>query len=65
MSDNTDIVEANLAKPAKVTSDGVSVEQHKLSDQTATAKALDSATGANIAGHRGIRFNKVRPPGSV
>ncbi|TXH47656.1 MAG: hypothetical protein E6Q97_26705 [Desulfurellales bacterium] len=65
MSTNTDTVAANLAKPAKVTSDGVTVEQHKLADQVAAAKALDAQSGADIAGHRGIRFNKVRPPGSV
>lgn len=65
MSTNTDIVEANLAAPAKVTSDGVTVEQHKLADQVAAAKALDAATGVDVVTTRGIRFNKIRPPGSV
>jgi len=65
MSTNTDTVATNLASPAKVTADGVSAEQHKLADQVAAAKALDANTGADLPKHRGIRFNKVRPPGSV
>lgn len=65
MSTNTDTVETNLGNPAKVTSDGVTVEQHNLADQAKVAKELDGQTAVDLTKHRGIRFNKVRPPGSV
>lgn len=65
MSTPEEIVEANLAAPAKVTSDGTTVEQHKLADQLAAMKALGANDGVDQVEHRGIRFNKIRPPGSV
>lgn len=65
MSTNTDTVETNLANPAKVTSDGLTVEQHNIVDQSTVAKQLDSQTAVDLPKHRGIRFNKVTPPGSV
>lgn len=59
MSTPEEIVEANLAAPAKVTSDGVTVEQHKLADQVAAAKSLSANTGVSNPYHRGIYFNRI------
>lgn len=58
MSDNLDNVETNLAKPAKATSDGVTVEQHSITDQLKVAKDLDSQT-AMTKPHRGLYFNRL------
>jgi hypothetical protein len=51
-------------KPAKASGDAGSVEQHKLSDQIAADRYLSSKGAADTA-KRGLRFNKLVPPGAV
>lgn len=58
MSTPQEIVEANLAQPAKASSDGMSVEQHKITDQLKVSKDLD-ANDAMSQPHRGLRFNRL------
>ncbi|OHB60454.1 MAG: hypothetical protein A2Y12_16395 [Planctomycetes bacterium GWF2_42_9] len=53
----------NASGPAKVSSDGVSVEQHSLADQIAADKYLASKTAAKSKG-LGIKFSKLSPPGA-
>lgn len=49
--------------PAKVSSDGISVEQHPLADQIAADKYLASKTATQKKGI-GIKFSKLSPPGA-
>jgi hypothetical protein len=56
-------IEENLKSPAKVTSDGVSVEQHPLADQIAADKYLASKNATQRKG-LGIKFSKLSPPGA-
>ncbi|HBG25675.1 MAG: hypothetical protein A2Y10_02495 [Planctomycetes bacterium GWF2_41_51] len=58
------IIQENLNSPAKVSSDGVSVEQHPLSEQIAADKYLASKTAAQRKG-LGIKFSKLSPSGTV
>ncbi len=53
----------NLKSPAKVSSDGVSVEQHPLADQIAADKYLASKNATQRKG-LGIKFSKLSPPGA-
>ncbi len=57
-------IEENLNSPAKVTSDGCSVEQHPLSEQIAADKYLASKAASRRKG-LGIRFSKLSPSGTV
>ena len=59
--DNT-ILE-NAQGPAKASGDAGSVEQHKLTDQIEADRYL-SAKEAAQAKNRGLRFNKLVPPGA-
>ena len=59
-----DVIQENLQSPAKVTSDGISVEQHSLADQIAADKYLASKAATQKKG-LGIRFSKLSPPGAV
>ena len=52
----------NAQGPAKVTGDAGSVEQHPLPDQIEAAKFLASKEAAKQK-QRGLRFNKIVPPG--
>ncbi len=61
--DLTDKIRENAQAPAKASSDGVSVEQHSLADQIAADKYLASKEAAKTK-HRGLRFNKLVPPGA-
>jgi hypothetical protein len=54
----------NAQQPAKVSSDGVSVEQHPLSEQIAADKYLASKTATRRKG-LGIKFSKLSPSGTV
>lgn len=49
--------------PAKVASDAGSVEQHKLSEQIEADRYL-AAKEAAKSKRRGLRFNKLVPPGA-
>lgn len=65
MSDLDDTLRDNLAAPAKASGNSGSMEQHKITDQLAVAKALDSNDAISKPAHRGIRFNKIVPGGPV
>jgi hypothetical protein len=54
----------NASSPAKVTSDGNSVEQHPLSEQIAADKYLASKNATRRKG-LGIKFSKLSPSGTV
>jgi hypothetical protein len=54
----------NASSPAKVSSDGISVEQHPLSDQIAADKYLASKTATQRKG-LGIKFSKLSPSGTI
>ncbi|HRS72632.1 MAG TPA: hypothetical protein P5175_12385 [Anaerohalosphaeraceae bacterium] len=62
MADDLNISE-NTKQPAKVTSDGTSVEQHSLADQIAADKYLASKAAGRRKG-LGIKFSKLSPPGA-
>jgi len=55
---------AAMTGPAKVTTDGVTVEQHKLSELIAAANHVASKCSASNS-RRGIRFTQLVPPGTV
>ncbi|OQA04265.1 MAG: hypothetical protein BWY69_00049 [Planctomycetes bacterium ADurb.Bin401] len=59
---NNSILE-NSQQPAKVSSDGLSVEQHPLADQIAADKYLASKTAIQKKG-LGIKFSKLSPSGA-
>lgn len=63
MSDHPDdTIRQNAQGPAKVAGDAGSVEQHPLSEQIEADKYL-SAKEAVQKKRRGLRFNKLVPPG--
>ena len=65
MSDNLQETIRDSAKaPAKASGDAGSVEQHKLTEQIAADMYLASKT-ATTQRNRGLRFNKLVPPGSA
>ncbi len=53
----------NAAGPAKASGDTGSVEQHKLADQIAADRYLASKEAAKSKS-RGLKFNKLVPPGA-
>lgn len=58
-------VSVNATAPRKVTTDGVSGEQHSIADQINAdqyEKSKDAVTSAN---RFGLRISKLRPPGSI
>lgn len=57
-----DTIRQNAQGPAKVAGDAGSVEQHKLSEQILADRYLASKEAAGKA-KRGLRFNKIVPPG--
>lgn len=57
-------IETNATGPAKASGDSSSVEQHKLTDQIAADKHLAGQAGVNNPKHRGLRLNKLVPPGA-
>ena len=56
-------IRENAKGPAKAAGDAVSVEQHKLADQIAADKYL-AAKEAAKSKRRGLRFNRLIPPGT-
>lgn len=60
--DLQDKIRENAAGPAKAAGDAGSVEQHKLTDQIEADKYLASKEAAKSK-TRGLRFNKLVPPG--
>lgn len=64
MADELDeTIEKNAKGPAKASSDAGSVEQHPLPDQIEADKYLASKEAAKSK-KRGLRFNKLVPPGA-
>ena len=61
--DLADSISENAQGPAKVAGDAGSVEQHKLSEQIEADKYLASKQAAQSK-RRGLRFNKLVPPGA-
>jgi len=63
VTDNLDdTIRQNAQGPAKVAGDAGSVEQHSLSEQIAADRYLASKEAAGKP-KRGLRFNKLVPPG--
>ncbi|MCZ2341685.1 MAG: hypothetical protein LC104_07795 [Bacteroidales bacterium] len=56
-------IEQNAKGPAKASGDAGSVEQHPLPDQIEADRYL-AAKEAAKKGNRGLRFNKLVPPGA-
>lgn len=64
MPDDLDeTIEQNAKGPAKASGDAGSVEQHPLTDQIEADRYLASKEAANKP-QRGLRFNKLVPPGA-
>jgi hypothetical protein len=64
MSENLeDAIRESAKTPAKASGDAGSVEQHKLTEQIAADKYLASKAAASRK-KRGLRFNKLVPPGA-
>ncbi len=61
--DLDDAIKQNAEGPAKVAGDAGSVEQHKPSEQVAADRYLASKEAAKSK-RRGLRFNKLVPPGA-
>ncbi|MBX3399536.1 MAG: hypothetical protein KF873_12405 [Gemmataceae bacterium] len=64
MPDDLDeTIEQNAKGPAKASGDAGSVEQHPLPDQIEADRYLASKDAAKQP-QRGLRFNKLVPPGA-
>jgi hypothetical protein len=59
-----DTIRRNAQGPAKASGDAGSVEQHKLTDQIAADRHLASKDAVTKP-KRGLRFNKLVPPGAA
>jgi hypothetical protein len=64
MADLDDTISQNAHGPAKAAGDAGSVEQHKLTDQIEADRYLCSKDAA-ASKKRGLRFNKLVPPGAA
>lgn len=64
MTELDDTIRQNADGPVKVSGDAGSVEQHKLSEQIEADRYL-AAKEAAKSKSRGLRFNKIVPPGAV
>jgi len=60
--DNT--IKSNANGPSKASGDSGSVEQHKLTDQIAADKYLESKKASRAKG-LGVKFAKLSPGGTV
>jgi hypothetical protein len=67
MSDEvTDKIESNAQGPRRVRTDAGEVEAHPLPDQIEADKYLRAKAAADGgSSHRGLRFNVLKPPGTV
>ena len=65
MAENLDnSIKTNAEGPAKVSGDSSSVEQHKLSEQIAADKYLESKKASRAKG-LGVKLAKISPGGTV
>ena len=62
--DLTQSISDNAQGPAKASGDSGSMEQHKLQDQIAADRYLNSKKAARAKG-LGVRLGKVIPPGAA
>jgi len=62
--DLDDKIRENAEGPAKASGDSGSVEQHKLSEQIEADRYLNSKKAAKNK-NRGLRLNKLVPPGAA
>jgi hypothetical protein len=62
--DLSDAIAENAAAPAQVSTDAGTVRQHPLSDQIEADRYLASKEAVTRP-TRGLRFNKLVPPGAV
>jgi hypothetical protein len=62
--DLDDKILENAQKPAKAAGDAGSVDQHPLSEQLAVSKHF-AAKEAVKQKNRGLKFNKLSPPGTA
>ena len=66
MTDALDeVIETNAGGPAKVSGDSGSVDQHSLSEQIGADKYLATRRAMASNPNRGLRFNKISPPGTA
>jgi len=63
MSELSDAIKQNAQGPKRVENDATSAEQHSLKEQIAADKHLASQAAASHR-FRGLRFNKISPPGA-
>ena len=61
--DLSNSIRENAQAPAKAAGDAGSVEQHKLTEQIEADRYLASKEAAKSK-KRGLRFNKIVPPGA-
>ena len=61
--DLDDAIAENAQGPAKATGDAGSMEQHKLTEQIEADRYLAAKKAAQKP-QRGLRFNKIVPPGA-
>lgn len=61
--DLSNSIRDNAQAPAKASGDAGSVEQHKLTEQIEADRYLASKEAAKSK-KRGLRFNKLVPPGA-
>ena len=65
MTDTLDnSIKTNAEGPAKASGDSISVEQHKLSEQIAADKYLESKKASRAKG-LGVKLTKLSPGGTV
>lgn len=64
MPDLDDTIEDLAAKPAAVSSDGLSVTERPLADIVEADRYLKGGT-AGGKNHQGLRITLLKPPGSV
>jgi hypothetical protein len=63
-SDLADTIAENAAGPKRVSGDAGSVDQHSLLEQIQADRYVKSVAGVKRS-NRGLRFNKVCPPGAI
>lgn len=67
MSDEiTDAIRTTAAGPKRVRTDAGEVESQSIAEQIEADKYLAAKAAANATNkHRGLRFNKIIPPGTI
>jgi len=63
--DRTNAIDASAQGPKRVRTDAGEAEAHDLEQQIAADKYLAAKAAANRGGNRGLRFNKLIPPGTI